>query len=230
MKGPVEPLKAPRLAEVLADRIREGILAQSLGPGEALPSEQELIQRYGVSRSVVREAVVYLKGQGIIDVRQGKGVFVSKVPLELLLQNIRSATLSDKAKLDEVWELRLLLEVQIAGLAASRRTGRDLEQLEEAVDDMDRAFEQGGLGDEEDARFHSCLVVATANSALARVIGSVGDLVRSSVRAALARKPGQPRLSNEEHKRILGAVQAQDVEGAKGAMHRHLERAMKELG
>ena len=56
------------------------------------------------------------------------------------------------------------------------------------------------------------------------------DLVRSSVRAALVRKPGQPRLSNEEHKRILEAVQAQDVEGAKGAMHRHLERAMKELG
>lgn len=230
MSRPAEPLKAPRLAEVLADRIREGILERRLGPGEALPSEQELVQRYGVSRSVVREAVVYLKGQGIIEVRQGKGVFVSRVPLELLLQNIRLATLSDKAKLDEVWELRLLLEVQIAGLAASRRTRHDLERLEQAVADMDRAFERGGLGDEEDARFHNHLVAATGNTALVQVVGGVAELVRASVRAALERKPGQPRLSNEEHGCILGAVRAQDVEAAKGAMQRHLERAMKELG
>ena len=229
MSKPTDPLRAPRLADVLAERIRSDIVERRLGPGEALPSEQELIQTYGVSRSVVREAVVYLKGQGIIDVYQGRGIFVSQVPLELLLQNIKAGALSDQDKVSEVWELRLLLEVQIAGLAASRRTKRDLKQLTEAVNAMDEALEQGRLGDEEDAQFHTYLVAATGNSALAQVMGSVADLVKVSVRAALERKPDQPRRSNEEHKRILRAVEVQDAKKAKEAMHLHLERAMKEL-
>lgn len=225
-----ELLKAPRLAEVLAERIREEVIAQGLGPGEMLPTEQDFIQKYGVSRSVVREALVYLKGQGILDVRQGKGVFVSQVPLELLLQNIKVSTMSDETKLGEVWELRLLLEVQIAGLAAVRRTRHDLERLQKAVDDMDEAFAQGQLGDEEDAQFHSHLVMATCNTTLVQVVGGVADLVRSSVRAALERKPGQLRQSNVEHRHILEAIQTQDVDSAQEAMRLHLDRAMKELG
>lgn len=213
-----------RVADVAAKRICGWISSSGLRPGARLPSEQELTEALGLSRSGVREALAHLKALGIVEIFQGRGAFVAEVPFELLRDRIRrwqEPPPDVGAQLEYIWELREIFEVAIAGLAAERRTDEDLERMEGAVAEMERTIAAGGSAVEEDAMFHYQLTRASHNPVLLQLIEDISSLIESSRRDSLSRT-GRPQSSNREHAAILGAVRSRDVPRARQAMHVHL--------
>lgn len=216
-----EHIKSPNLANLVAERLCEWIIEGQFNPGDRLPTEHELIERFGVARSVVREAVVQLRALDIIEVFHGKGAFVSKVPLDLLRVRIRRLTNGTYAELTYLWEMREVLEVSIADLAARRRSDEDLANLERAIEAMDKALARGEIGVDEDADFHLYLTLATHNPVLVLVMEDIATLVAPSRRRSLER-PSRSVSSNLEHRSILRMVKLGNVAGARNAMTQHL--------
>lgn len=216
-----EQLRSPILADLVAERLCEWIVEGQFNPGDQLPSEHELIERFGVARSVVREAVVRLRALDIIEVFHGKGAFVSKAPLELLRLRIRRLTNGTYTELAYLWEIREVLEVSIADLAAQRRSDEDLANLERAIVAMDKVVAQGEIGVDEDTSFHLYLTLATHNPVLVQVMEDIAMLVAPSRRRSLE-TPNRSASSNLEHRNIFRAVKLGDVDGARDAMKQHL--------
>lgn len=225
-RQPKEQLKAPNLADLVAERLCVWILEGQFAPGDQLPSEHELVKRFGVARSVVREAVVRLRTLNIIEVLHGKGAFVLEVPLELLNLRIRRLTNGTYLDLMYLWEVREALEVSIADLAAQRRTTEDLLNLERAITAMDEAVAQGNIGVAEDANFHLYLTSATHNPFLVQVMEDIAVLIAPSRLRSLER-PNRPATSNTEHRLIFSAVQEGDGGTAREAMKQHLSHGKR---
>lgn len=214
-------VQVPKLADVVSERLCDWVAEGRFRPGDQFPSEQVLISRFGVGRTVVREALGCLKGLGIIEVHHGKGAFVSRVPVELLGFRIRRLKENLEQQLPNVWEMRELFEVSIAELAALRRTADDLRNLADAVDKMEEAITEGSFGVREDSLFHLYLTLATHNPILVQVMEDISTLIDPARQRSLER-PTRPTASNDEHRSILAAVERQDPDAAREAMKRHL--------
>lgn len=217
----LQPLYPVRLDDLAAHRMLEWILEQGLQPGDKLPTERELVRQLNVSRPVVREALTRLKAMGVIERHQGRGSFITHFPVQLVVEQLQMRPSSEKDWMMHVWEVRRLLETQIAGLAAERRTDGDLARLEEALSGMEAAIESGRDPAVDDEHFHLYLTHASKNPVLIRLMMGVSSLVSQSVRRALA-QPGRPGTSLREHREILQAVRAGDALAARQAMERHL--------
>lgn len=225
----LQKIDRPRVSDVAADRLCEWISASQLEPGAKLPSEKELMNRFGVGRSAIRETYSKLKALGILETHQGKGAFVAQVPYELLLARIRR--LKDPSGdsmelLNHIWEMREIFEVAVASLAAHRRTDKDLANLERAIEAMDHAIEGSGMGAEEDALFHHYLTCSAHNPVLVQLIEDIANLIQTSRQHSLSR-PGRPASSNREHRQILAAVRYQDAAVAARLMREHLRNGKR---
>lgn len=218
--GP-ERVRAPKLADVVAERLCDWLLEGRFRQGDKLPSEQVLMGRLGVGRTVVREALGRLKGLGIVEVHHGKGVFISPVPIELLGYRIRKLKVNLEQQLPHVWEMRELFEASIAELAALRRTPEDLGNLLSSVQTMQEAIAEGETAVKEDGLFHLFLTLATHNPVLVQVMEDISTLVDPTRQRSLER-PGRSAASLEEHRLILAAVERRDPQAAREAMKRHL--------
>ena len=211
-----------RLTEFVAERIAEWIETRQLEAGERLPSEPQLMKRFGVSRNVVRESVSKLKALGVIEVYQGRGAFVAELPHNVLLMRVRRIAQQD-ALIAEIWEVRETLEIRIVELAATRATAADLIEIAAAVRAVDEAVAAGQLGTLEDQSFHRSLAHATHNVVLEQLMSEVVELMRPLLERLLAAQPNRPVVSNEEHGAILSALQQQNPVAARAAMKIHLE-------
>lgn len=218
-----ERLRVPKLAELVAGRLAEWISSRDLRPGARMPSEKVLMERFGVARTVVREAIANLRARGVVEVFQGRGAFVAEVPLELLLSRIRRMGADDTALLPHIWEMREIVEGHIAELAAMRRTREDVRKLEASVRQMDEAIAAGELGVEEDERFHLCLTRAAHNPVLEQVMLEISGLIQASRMRALS-QPDRPRTSSIEHAAILRAVKAGNPKEALMIMRSHVAK------
>jgi GntR family transcriptional regulator, transcriptional repressor for pyruvate dehydrogenase complex len=219
--GQQQPLDRQRLGEIVAERLGEWITERQLKPGDRLPSEPELSQHFGVARSVVREALSKLKTLGVIEVFQGKGAFVAKLPIELLFMRVRRL---NPSTIDEthLWELREILETRTAALAAERRTREDLLTLEVAIRDMG----EPRLGGIENERFHRALAQAAHNPLLEQLVSELVTLSESFLEKAHQQDPNRVGKAREEHALILEAVRASDAKKASATMRKHLRNAL----
>jgi GntR family transcriptional regulator, transcriptional repressor for pyruvate dehydrogenase complex len=228
-RAPVRYREATLTARV-TDLITKLIVDQGLQPGDRLPSVRDLAERFGVSRTVVREAVGALVAKSLLEVRHGSGTTVRSPSTQsvsqsmILLLQARQATL-DYAK---VHELRRVLEIEIAGLAAERHTERDLELLEQNLAEMARIIEAGlelQLQRDRyaitDVNFHAALAQATHNELFVVVLDSIADVMHS-VRQISFLVPDAPLHAVRYHRMIFEYVRAGDVQGARQAMFEHL--------
>jgi DNA-binding FadR family transcriptional regulator len=210
-----------QLVKALTDRNRAG----ELKPGDRLPTEQELNEEFKVSRTVVREAISKLQAAGLVDTRHGVGTFVvGAVPATgFRLKPEKMATLRDVVA---VLELRIGIETEAAGLAAQRRSGRDLAVLREALDGFEQAVRAGRDAVPQDYEFHLGVARATRNPHFAQMIGMLGTMIipRARERSDESRAERRAYLLkvNAEHESILSAIAAQDADGARAAMRTHL--------
>lgn len=224
------PLRAPRhLARELIERLTDEITSGRLMPNARLPTEQEMIAAFGVSRTVVREALAVLRAEGLVEIRQGSGVYVAR-DLSNRPFRIDPEGLNSIAEVVQVLELRIAVETESAGLAASRRRKPDLDRIAAASQAFEAAFAKGESAVDEDYDFHNAIGLATGNPYLSSFLGFIGRLIIPRRTIHLVGDPVRRRnyLARvmAEHDAIQGAIKSGDVGGAQGAMRAHLERSL----
>lgn len=222
------------LTQQLADRMRRRIESGRFKQGRKLPSENELIDEFGVSRAVVREAISNLKAIGMVTTRQGAGAFVASTAANAPFQ-VQEASLDVLQEVIAVLELRIAIEVEAAFLAATRRTADDLKALKSAVQLLARSAEAGtDDGVTADLAFHTALARATGNPHFLRLFGYLGAMLipRSRVRAFAPNDRSRQEFIARivaDHQAILDAIERRDAEGARDAMAEHLQRTRGRL-
>ncbi|MEU0388733.1 FadR/GntR family transcriptional regulator [Streptomyces chartreusis] len=217
-----------RLADQVAATLSEEIESGRLAEGDRLPTEVELVRQLGVSRTVVREALSRLRNAGLVEPRQGIGVFV--LPRRTRPLDLDAA--DTKAKVLQIVEVRRAMEGEAASLAATRATPRDLARMRQALDEIDSAVAAGGDGVDEDLAFHRSIAESTGNAVMVSTVRYLGDVSRGGIRvtrANEARRNDFIEAVRDEHHAILTAIEAGDPEAARAAARRHMKHAAGRL-
>jgi GntR family transcriptional regulator, transcriptional repressor for pyruvate dehydrogenase complex len=219
-------VRTSRLYEQIVQQVEESILKGQLKPGDQLPAERDLAQLFGVSRTAVREAVKTLREKGLVEAYSGRGTFVTSGTSQAMRQSldlmIRINPLEGAANLAE---LRLVLEPEIAGLAAPRIEEQLLSTMREAVTVMDRNLDDPDAYVEADLDFHLALAEAAGNPLILSLLDSIVDLLREQ-RSRIFSVQGGPERGQYHHKRILAAIEQRDPEAAREAMRAHLKQVL----
>ena len=238
---PVQRRRPRTLALGLVDSLGERIRDGRLPAGAKLPTEAAIMAEFGVSRTVVREAISKLQAAGLVDTRHGVGSFVQALVAPgaegqaFRIAPAQHATLRDVVA---VLELRIGIETEAACLAAQRRSSADLAAMRSALDAMAQAVEAGGSAVAADFQFHLAVTQATQNHHFAQLMAALGESVIPRARldgaaavAGLAADQPQPldaqrqtylRRVQVEHESIFDAIAAQDADAARAAMRTHL--------
>ncbi len=214
-------VRKAKLHEQIVSQVRELISAGRLNSGDRLPPERELAEIFNVSRHSVREAIRVMEHQGLVQSRPGSGTFVVVGDATGLVDILAMAIHQEKDKLSEIFELRRLLEPQIAGLAAENASAQDLVQLEQVYQSHLNHLDDQIAAGHGDHAFHLALAAASGNSILIKVVDLLGDLLSQS-RAEYSQSVRRRQLSAEGHEEIFRAVAAHDAQMAITAMTRHL--------
>ena len=206
----------------LTGRIRDG----SLAPGEKLPTEAAIMEEFGVSRTVVREAISRLQAAGAVETRHGVGTFVVGPgdPGAFRIAPAQLATLQDVIA---VLELRIAVETESAALAAMRRTPQNLAALRAALATLALALEEGRDAVGADFQYHLEIARATQNAHFVDLMGTLGAMMIPRARLEppgplTPERQAYLRRVNAEHESILDAISRQDPEAARAAMRTHL--------
>jgi GntR family transcriptional repressor for pyruvate dehydrogenase complex len=215
----LRPFARPRLYEQVVQRLREHVADSELRVGDRLPPERELAERLGVSRASVKQAIVVLEVQGLVEVRHGGGTYLLRESLDA---EPVSELVARKRRLPDVLEAREALETKLAELAAQRRTDSDLAEIDAALADMRREIAEGGLGSEGDRRFHAAITAAAHSSLLGDFMRTIAAEIAESRQESL-RQPDRPGKSLAQHERIADAIRAGNPRAAVTAMRRHLQ-------
>ena len=217
-------VRTSRLYEQIVQQIEESIVKGDLKPGDQLPAERELAQKFGVSRTAVREAVKALREKGLVEAYSGRGTFITDDTTLAVRQSLDLMVKIGQADgFDHLAEVRAILEPEIAALAATRMQDAELATMREAVSIMDRSGQDPEAYIEADLDFHLALAEAAANPIILSLLDSIVGILREQ-RLRIFRVPGGPERGQIYHKRILDAVERRDPEKARQAMREHLEQ------
>jgi GntR family transcriptional repressor for pyruvate dehydrogenase complex len=217
----LEPVKRSRIYERIVEQIHALVREGRWAPGDQIPPERELAQRFRVSRSSVREAMQALEMRGIIESRQGGGTFVRSADTKVLVSWLVGAVLRGQRELSEVLEVRELIEPGIARLAALRATAEHISELEQLLGRQRYCVEHGRPFVDEDTAFHYTLAQAADDHLLLRLHNVILDLLRES-RETYLHVPDRPQMSLRGHVSILDAVKLHDGEAAYRASLAHI--------
>ncbi len=213
---------AERLVSELASEIRHGVLR----PGDKLPTEAQVVDRFSVSRTVVREALSRLQASGLVETRHGVGTFVAERRSEAGFR-ADAAAIGTVMDVVAMLELRIGVETEAAGLAAQRRTAQNLLVMRDALEAFTQAVEAGRDAVAADFQFHQEITRATQNPHFASLLATLGTMIIPRARLDPSRPADEERQAylrrvNAEHGSILDAIENQDVEAARAAMRTHL--------
>jgi GntR family transcriptional repressor for pyruvate dehydrogenase complex len=210
-----------RLSDKVADLLLESIVSRRLNVGDRLPSERELGEQFGVSRTVVREAVRALVAKGLIEVRSGSGLRVAAVAASTVSESMSLYLLGGEFEFEQVHEVRKMLEVHIAALAAERATADDKAALADACDRMAAVLDDVDRAAQLDVEFHRLIAHATQNDLYLVLLDSIGrpqlEIRRSNIGA------GHGQETVEQHRAILAAIVDGHPARARDAMSEHLD-------
>ncbi len=214
-------VREPRLSDKVAETMLETILSKRLNVGDRLPSERELGEQFGVSRTVVREAVRELVAKGVIDVRSGSGLRVAAVDASAVSESMSLFLRGGTLDFEKVHEVRAVLEVHIAGLAAERAGPEDVAALRTVHERMQAEAGDVEAAARDDLEFHRVIARATQNELYLMLLDSIGGSLIDIRRENLG--SGSAPMTLEQHARILDRIAAHDGSGAREAMAAHLD-------
>ncbi len=201
--------------------------------GDKLPTESEIMARFSVSRTVVREALSKLQAASLVETRHGIGTFVMNPPAPGNFSIARN-DLATVADVIAVLELRISLETETAGLAAQRRTEAQLEAMQAALASFQESIEADSDAVPSDFAFHMEVARATANPHFADLMTYLGTMIIPRTRVGTLQQTPEGRLVylqrvHSEHESILNAIRQQDAESARAAMRTHLSNSRERL-
>jgi GntR family transcriptional regulator, transcriptional repressor for pyruvate dehydrogenase complex len=215
------------LSDKVVGQLTEAIMSRQLVPGQRLPSERELGEQFGVSRTVIREAIRSLAARGLVNVTSGRGIEVGKIDSGDVTTSMRLFVRGhSNLHYGKVHEVRTAVEVQTAGLAAVRATPEDIARLQELCDAFRESIAAGDLpkASELDFQFHQELARASGNELLLAMLDSIADVLRE-VRSQAMVHAGVAEAGLKAHRWILQCISAGDPESARRAMEKHLAEA-----
>ncbi|WP_407572415.1 FadR/GntR family transcriptional regulator [Deinococcus altitudinis] len=215
-----KPVKHVKIADQVADELQDWFRSGELTPGMRLPPERELAARFGVSRTSLRDALRRLELLGYLDARQGDGTYVRVPGAEAVSQPFRSLVNTLPQNAADLLEFRMLLEPEVAALAAAHLTPESRLELTRSLERQRALPDLSPRLSREDTLFHDALARAAGNTVVLRVLETLRDLLHD-VRAVALPAAGAGRTVTE-HQQIIQAVLALDQDGARQAMREHL--------
>ena len=220
-------VKQVRLAQSVADEVRSMILHDRMSSGDQLPSEMELMTRFDVGRSTIREAMKQLQAENIVVIRRGKGSFVAD-QIGLIRDPLGLSFEEQNRVLRELMEVRLLLEPGIAGEAAKRRDEGNLEAMRRSIERMTEAFSKGEDYQSFDYDFHLAMAESVHNSVLRRIYPVVFEAIAQGYQRT-AHVHGSFEVALNYHREILSAIEEGDAEAARACTRRHILQALDDI-
>ncbi|MGQ9497193.1 MAG: FadR/GntR family transcriptional regulator [Desulfotomaculales bacterium] len=227
-----KPIRKKKTYEEIIEQVKRMIAEGVLQPGDRLISERELADKLEVGRSAVREAFRALEAMGVVEVRPGEGTFIREVDVGTIIETLGMILVLERDTIKELLELRKIIEVGAAGLAALRHSREHLDRMEEILRQMERDLVGGDLGEEADWQFHYTIARAAQNSLLVTLMNTISGTMRRVLYAArrqLYLTPGTPQRLLREHYAIFEAIKAGEVERARNAMFDHLDKVEEGL-
>jgi len=222
----IEAITIENPVDKIIKQLRNLITSGQLKPGDRLPAERLLAERFGVGRGYIREAILKLEFYGLLKTSPQSGTYVSGYSLKILDSILTDIVNFNKDDFASLIEARYCLEITSAKLAAERRTDADLEAMHDALTEYDNKFKKGQSAVEEDLLFHIKLASAAKNTVIeSMIIILVPDLIK--IINLVDRSDGRNKAyAIEQHHQILTAIEKQDVNGAGEAMASHLDEIM----
>jgi GntR family transcriptional repressor for pyruvate dehydrogenase complex len=229
-RDPFTSLKPRRLSDGAVDQVVSLVRSGVLSPGTKLPPERDLVERLGVSRNSLREAVRILETMGILHVIPGRGTWVRDDVSKETVHPGASWLPTDARDITDLLEMRETLEVKAAALAAERGTRQDLAAIQQSLDRLREAIEMGDVDAiiTADAVFHEAVADASKNQILADSLQSLSALVVETRRVVVS-LPGRLRRMGPEHDAVAQAIVRHDADGAAKAMFAHVRRVAEEV-
>ncbi|MFA5663367.1 FadR/GntR family transcriptional regulator [Castellaniella sp.] len=224
------PSTSPKLADKLYENLLVWISEGKFDADNKLPPELRLAREFGVSRSVVREALSRLRADRIIISRRGSGTYIQTRPKKEFFEFARLGGISDVMR---CYEFRVALEGEAAYLAAVRRTEHDLSAMSRALEAMDKAARHGEIGAEVDMRFHNAIARSTGNHLFESAMAAIADYAISGITIArslsLISNADRLRQVQNEHEVVFNAIKDQNSEAARDNMRRHISNSRMRL-
>lgn len=216
---------ASRLYRTIVHILEQGIGSGRYPVGSKLPPERELAERYGVSRPTVREAIIAMEVRGVVEVRVGSGAFVRQQPEKRNADGFETSAI-------ELTEARLLIEGEVAALAATVISPDEVDELAQIAREIEADDADPASNDDADGRFHRAIAAATRNGALVEAVDRLWTLRRTSKEAALLHEKARKHDNGpviREHRRIIDALRSGDPDRARSAMRDHLGQVLETL-
>jgi GntR family transcriptional repressor for pyruvate dehydrogenase complex len=221
LKSDFEAIRRNKVYEEVARQI-ERLILKKLRPGDKLPSERELAEMLGVSRSSIRDAIRSLELVGLVEPRQGAGTVVREVSTASFINPLANVLVHKRQLVSELLDFRKMLEPPLAARAATHASPEEIAEMEEILQRQDEKLRQAEAAIEEDTEFHYSVAMASENSVVLKLLDVLMDLLRDTRERSL-QVEGRPQKSLAGHRRILAAIKRRDAEAAKAAMRRHIE-------
>jgi GntR family transcriptional repressor for pyruvate dehydrogenase complex len=224
----LEPIKKRRLSEYAIDQLRKFIVNNNLEEGSKLPSERELVDKLQISKGSIREALRILEITGLVDVRPGKGIFVRHLTGDLIVP-LSSWVTRNKEEIYKHFEARLILEPEVAALAARRITKEYINRIEQNIL-LQKSYPETEVVSiiSADIEFHRLVAEAAKNETISMLMNSLAKISFHGWKAAL-RVEGRNESAVREHAQLLNFLSKRDEGGARTAMREHMLRSIQLL-
>ena len=217
----------PKLYEKIIEKIREMMSSGQLKSGDKIPSERELTEMFQVSRVPIREALKTLEFLGVVQNVRGEGMYIRNVNAEDLLEKMDFAMEASANTIDELYEVREILEIKAVRLAAERRNIKHIEKMKKTILQMDNNIEEGRDVYELAVKFHNIIFEASKNKVLFGINEYLSNLLKMAREKTMSRTR-KFKEASDFHKKILERIIAQDSDGAVRIMKEHFADAIKE--
>ena len=217
-----ESIDQMSVVEAIQEQIRSRIRAGDLTPGARLPSEKELMAQLSVSRPALREALRTMVGEGLLIVRPGRGTYIREPNSAAAIQADVVSLLLTSEDIEEIQEVRRILEPEVAARVAEIATEKDFDDLDVVLMDMEKAVEERSSAFELAWAFHRRLPKAAGNAAMAKIVDIIYEMIRTSERPLYDRY-FDPERELHAHRALLRTFRTRDPERARAAMEAHLE-------
>jgi len=216
-----EAIRRSKVYEEVARQIQTHIF-EHLKSGDILPPERELAQKFGVSRSSVRDAIRSLELVGLLEPQQGRGTVVCEPSSDTLVGPLAAVIMQKRKLVSELLDVRKVIEPPLARRAALHATGAQIAEMEQILKRQNERVQRGEMAIEEDSEFHYRIALAADNSVMLRMVDVLMDMLRETRQRSLQMR-GRPQKSLAGHRRILAALKRHDSGASESAMLRHLE-------
>lgn len=220
-----QPVKRGKISGLIAKQIKSAILNGAMKPGDRLPPERELVERFQASRISIREALKSLETSGLLTIKPGSGVFVSEVNSKPLSDSLSSILRIKKASINDLTEARIILEPNIAGLASERITPEDLTKLEQNIREASVIVKSNSPSPAQNIEFHSLIADSTHNPVISLTMKTLFDVVKEMTLEITDNLPKRIETSSRAvvyHKRILKALREKDSKKVYELMQKHV--------